>query len=113
MANGVKTLEAADSGMKSITKVVETMRAYVQQARQDKSFKGVSYSLDAAAITAGGTSKNISFSGGAVGASPVNVSLNSAATNASLTGAGGFTNAGGGGAAGDVGRAGSITIQAA
>jgi flagellin len=75
MANGVKTLEAADSGMKSITKVVETMRAYVQQARQDKSFKGVSYALgavDTAAV------RNLAFSGGAVGATPVNVALNTA-----------------------------------
>jgi hypothetical protein len=29
--------------MTSITKTIETMRAYVQQARQDKSFKGISY----------------------------------------------------------------------
>src|SRR5688500_14053164 len=42
MSNGIKTLETADTGMTSITKVVETMRAYVRQARQDKSFKGVS-----------------------------------------------------------------------
>ena len=74
MANGVKTLEAADSGMKSITKVVETMRAYVQQARQDKSFKGVSYSLDTATIGTASV-KNLSFSGGAVGATPTNVDI--------------------------------------
>jgi flagellin-like hook-associated protein FlgL len=85
MANGVKTLEAADSGMKSITKVVETMRAYVQQARQDKSFKGVSYSVDAATIGTA-TAKNLSFSGGAVGATPVNVGVNTATVGASLTG---------------------------
>src|SRR5919107_1918047 len=45
MSNGIKTLEAADNGMKAITKTIETMRAYVQQARQDKSFKGASYSI--------------------------------------------------------------------
>ena len=86
MSNGIKTLEAADTGMTSITKVVETMRAYVRQARQDKSFKGLSYTHDTAAITAGGTVKNLSFSGGAVGTTPVNVALNSAATAATLTG---------------------------
>ena len=36
MANGIKTLEAADKGMKGITSTVETMRAYIRQARQDK-----------------------------------------------------------------------------
>src|ERR671914_555437 len=45
MANGIKTLEAADKGMKAITNTVETMRAYVRQARQDKSFKGESLSM--------------------------------------------------------------------
>src|SRR3712207_9218381 len=80
------------------------MRAYVQQARQDKSFKGVSYSLDAAAITSGGTSKNISFSGGAVGASPVNAPLNSAPTSATLVGSQATTGTFTGG---------NLTIQAA
>src|SRR5829696_5013694 len=69
MSNGIKTLEAADSGMTSITKVVETMRAYVRQARQDKSFKGVSYTMTTAAAG------NLSFSGGAVGAAPVSVAI--------------------------------------
>ncbi|HEX8164544.1 MAG TPA: flagellin [Beijerinckiaceae bacterium] len=93
MANGVKTLEAADSGMKSITKVVETMRAYVQQARQDKSFKGVSYTVDGTAIGTASV-KNLSFSGGTAGATPVNVALNTATVNATLTGSGGFAAAG-------------------
>jgi flagellin len=109
MSNGIKTLEAANTGMTSITKVVETMRAYVRQARQDKSFKGVSYTQDAAAITGSGTVKNLTFSGGAVGTTPVNVALNSAATAATLTGTGGFAAAGStlGGAPA------AITVQAA
>src|SRR3954468_15073292 len=86
MSNGIKTLEAADNAMKSITRTVETMQANIRSARQDKSFKGVSYTQDAAAITAGGTVKNLPFSGGAVGTTPVNVALNSAATAATLTG---------------------------
>ena len=36
MSNAIKTLEAADNGMKAITKVVESMQATVRQARQDK-----------------------------------------------------------------------------
>jgi flagellin len=95
--------------MTSISRTIETMQANIRSARQDKSFKGVSYTLDSTAITAGGTAKNLTISGGAVGTTPVNVSLNTAATAASLTGVGSFTNAGGGGAAGDVGRAGSLS----
>jgi flagellin len=104
MSNGIKTLEAADNAMTSISRTIETMQANIRSARQDKSFKGVSYTQDTAAITAGGTAKNISFSGGAVGTTPVNVALNSAATAATLTGsqaiAGTYTG-------------GSFTIQAA
>jgi flagellin len=74
MANGIKTLEAADKGMKGITQTVETMRAYVRQARQDKSFKGMSYTLDTATIGTA-AAKNLTFSGGAVGTTPINVGL--------------------------------------
>ena len=38
MANGVKTLEAADNGLTSITKTMESMQSTLRQARQDKSF---------------------------------------------------------------------------
>src|SRR5919107_1032893 len=93
MANGIKTLEAADRGMKGITSTVETMRAYVRQARQDKSFKGMSYSIDAATIGTAAV-KNLTFSGGAVGTTPVNVAVNTAdgtpATAATFT-AGAFS----------------------
>jgi flagellin-like hook-associated protein FlgL len=74
LSNGVKTLEAADNGMKAITKTVEQMQATLRQARQDKSFKTASYSIDAATIGTV-TAKNITFSGGAVGTTPVNVAL--------------------------------------
>jgi flagellin-like hook-associated protein FlgL len=69
MMNGIKTLEAADKGMKGITQTVETMRAYVRQARQDKSFKGASYT------TAPSATGNLTFSGGAVGTTPVSVAI--------------------------------------
>ncbi len=42
MSQGIKTLEAADNAMKSITKTVESVQANLRQARQDKSFKGQS-----------------------------------------------------------------------
>src|SRR5215203_5685454 len=89
MSQGIKTLEAADNAMKSITKTVESMQANIRQARQDKSFKGTSFSIDAATIGTA-TVKNLTFSGGAVTGS-VNVATNTATVNATLTGSGGFT----------------------
>ncbi|HKS60512.1 MAG TPA: flagellin [Xanthobacteraceae bacterium] len=75
MSNGIKTLEAADNGLTSITSTLQSMKSTLQQARQDKSFQTTSYTLDSTTI---GTAslKNLSFSGGAVGTTPVNVALN-------------------------------------
>ena len=50
MSNGIKTIEAADNGVTSITKTVESMQSALRQARQDKSFKTMSYALDSTAI---------------------------------------------------------------
>ena len=61
MSSGIKTIEAADNGLKSIVKTVETMQSTLRQARQDKTFKSASYTIDPAATG------NISFSRGAVG----------------------------------------------
>jgi flagellin-like hook-associated protein FlgL len=83
MSNGIKTLEAADNGLSAITKTVESMQSTLRQARQDKSFKSESYTVDAAATG------NLSFSGGSVGATAVDIALETTATTASLTGAGG------------------------
>ena len=75
MANGIKTIEAANNGLTAITKTVESMQSTLRQARQDKSFKGESMLINTTAI---GTSqvKNLTISGGAVGTSPVSVALN-------------------------------------
>ena len=70
MSNGIKTIEAADNGLSSITKTVESMQSTLRQARQDKSFKTASYGVDSAV-----TSGNISFSDGAVGSTAVDVKL--------------------------------------
>jgi flagellin len=83
MSNGIKTLEAADNGLSAITKTVESMQSTLRQARQDKSFKSASYAIDAAATG------NLSFTGGSVGATPVDIALTTTATAASLTGVGG------------------------
>jgi len=76
MANGIQTLEAADNGLTAITKNLEAMQSTLTQARQDKSFKTQSFTLDADTI---GTTalKTMSFSGGAVGDTPQTVALNS------------------------------------
>ncbi len=85
MMNGIKTLEAADKGMKGITQTVETMRAYVRQARQDKSFKGVSLTHDATTNFNTAAVTNLTFSGGAVGTTPISIPLNTASpTDATL-----------------------------
>lgn len=54
MANGIQTLEAADNGLSSVTKTVESMQSSIRQARQDKSWKGVSFEMDTAAATTAG-----------------------------------------------------------
>jgi flagellin-like hook-associated protein FlgL len=75
MSNGIKTLEAADNGLKSITKTVESLQSTIRQARQDKSWKGESYAF-ASSATAG----TISFSGGSVGTTAIDVAIGSNAT---------------------------------
>lgn len=79
MANGIQTLEAADNGLSSITKTLESMQSTLRQARQDKSFQMNSYTLDPNRM---GT---LSFRGGAVGDNPIDVNL-TRATPASITG---------------------------
>jgi flagellin len=95
MANGINTVKAADNGLTAITTAVESLKATVTQARQDASWKATSYTLDATAVTAGvtsnGTAKFITFSGGEVGTTPVNVDTSSA--QGVLTG-GAYANAG-------------------
>jgi flagellin-like hook-associated protein FlgL len=71
MANGVKTLEAADNGLSAMTKTLESMQSTLRQARQDKSFQTASYTLAASDVTTGVTSdtlaeaKKLTVSGGA------------------------------------------------
>jgi flagellin-like hook-associated protein FlgL len=66
MASGIKTIEAADNGLTSITKTLESMQSTLRQARQDKSFETASYTLGTATDYA---NDQISFSGGAFGTS--------------------------------------------
>ncbi len=83
MSNGIKTIEAADNGLTSITKTVESMQSALRQARQDKSFKTMSYTLDASIGTT--TAKSISFEGGAVGTAPVSIALNTTGAGSAAT----------------------------
>jgi flagellin-like hook-associated protein FlgL len=105
MTNGINTLKAADNGLTSITTTIQSMQASVTQARQDASWQSSSYTVDTANISTTAT-KNISFSGGAVGGTAVNVAINDQET---ITGAStGFANG-----TGSAGTAGTLTIQAA
>jgi flagellin len=74
MANGVKTLEAADNGLSAMTKTLESMQSTLRQARQDKSFQTASYALK---TTATAVTDDIEFTGGAVGTTAVKVNLGS------------------------------------
>ena len=76
MANGISTLQAANNGLTSITKTVESMQATINQARQDASWKSTSYSIDTTTIGTAGT-KTLSISGGAV-TGTVSINLNTA-----------------------------------
>ena len=68
MANGVKTLEAADNGLTAMTKTLESMQSTLRQARQDKSFQTDSYDVSAN-LTDGvfAASSAITFEGGSTG----------------------------------------------
>src|SRR5690606_35692664 len=92
MSNGIKTIEAADNGLKAITKTVESMQSTLRQARQDKSFKTTSFAVDVGSSPAG--TEQLSFSGGAVGTTAVDIALTTSTTPApavpaTLTGASG------------------------
>jgi flagellin len=83
MANGIQTLEAADNGLSAMTKTLESMQSTLRQARQDKSFQTASYTVPTTGL---GTGDQISFSGGAVGTTAVDVNLTKAtAGNADFT----------------------------
>jgi flagellin len=100
MANGIQTLEAADNGLSSITKTLESMQSTLRQARQDKSFETSSLNIDAATIGTA-TPRNITLSGGAL-ESAKEVGLQ----NNAVTGNNGFVNDG------TAGRDGSFTLKA-
>ncbi|MGV8854084.1 MAG: flagellin [Devosia sp.] len=70
MANGVKTLEAADNGLSAMTKTLESMQSTLRQARQDKSFQTSSFTVDSTIAA----STDLTLSGGALG-SDVTVNL--------------------------------------
>ena len=73
MSNGMKTLEAADNGLTSMTNTLESMQSTLRQARQDKSFEKTSYSVDLGSSPAG--TETLSLSGGAVGTTAVDIEL--------------------------------------
>ena len=79
MANGVKTLEAADNGLSAMTKTLESMQSTLRQARQDKSFQTASYTLPASGLD---NDSVLSFDGGSVGETAVEINLTSQTNSA-------------------------------
>jgi flagellin len=63
MANGIQTLEAADNGLTSITKTLESMQSTLRQARQDKSFQTQSYTVPTTGVP--GSALDLDLTGGA------------------------------------------------
>ena len=92
MSNGIKTLEAADNGLTSITNTLESMQSTLRQARQDKSFETASYSVDVGSSPAG--TEKLSLSGGAIGETPIELDLTTstdAGTAGTSTAAGAYS----------------------
>ena len=71
MANGIKTIEAADNGITGVKQTIESMKSTLLQARQDKSFKSTAYSV---ALTSVAATDVLTLTGGSVVGS-VNVDL--------------------------------------
>jgi flagellin-like hook-associated protein FlgL len=86
MENGIKTIEAADNGITSIKATIESMKSTLLQARQDKSFKSITYSVG---LTTPAATDVLTLSGGALSA-PVNVDVTN--TQAVRTSASNYAN---------------------
>ncbi len=80
MNNGVKTLEAADNGLTSITKTLESMQSTLRQARQDKTFETASYSLSPANVSLTAGAAKLTLVGGAFGTSTPTIDLTTTAS---------------------------------
>ena len=82
MSNGIKTLEAADNGLKAITRTVESMQSIVRQARQDKSTSVTPEAVEGITNGSSATNNSISFDLGG----GVSVALDTwTSTNATVT----------------------------
>jgi flagellin-like hook-associated protein FlgL len=75
LSNGIQVLQAADNGLTSITKTIESMQSTVRQARQDKSWESETYGVEDGLVSS--TDYSLSFSGGATAAA-VTVDLKAA-----------------------------------
>jgi flagellin len=92
MSSGIKTLEAADNGITAINKTIESMQSTLRQARQDKSYKTGAFTF--ASDFDVSAQQTMSFSGGLVGDTPVNINLVTLGTAVQAE-VGGTTNAAG------------------
>jgi len=93
MNSGIKTLEAADNGLTSITKTLESMQSTLRQARQDKTFETASYTVQTGAATG---AKTLQFADGAFGTATQPIDLTTMdVTTAATAGAATIGTAGG------------------
>lgn len=74
MNNGIQTLQAADNGMKAITKTLESMQSTLRQARQDKSFQTQSFTIDGTSLATDAQS-TIDIKGGSIGDTAISIDL--------------------------------------
>ena len=73
VSNGIQIFAAANNGLTGITHLLESMQAVLNQTGQSQTNQTASYGIGSVNTS---SVQNMSFSGGSVGASPVQVALN-------------------------------------
>ena len=73
VSNGIQIFAAANNGLTGITHLLESMQAVLNQTGQSQTNQTASYGIGSVNTS---SVQNMSFSGGSVGASPVQIALN-------------------------------------
>lgn len=108
MNMGIKTLEAADNGLTSITKTLESMQSTLRQARQDKTFETASYTVQSGTAS---SSQFLKLYDGAFGTGTQSIDLTTMnVTTAATAGSATISASGGSGALGTLKGADTVKI---
>jgi flagellin-like hook-associated protein FlgL len=108
MNMGIKTLEAADNGLTSITKTLESMQSTLRQARQDKTFETASYTVQSGTAS---SSQFLKLYDGAFGTGTQSIDLTTMnVTTAATAGSATISATGGSGALGTLKGADTVKI---